>query len=163
MAVRPVSINVGLSRVSKAVNPAEPAFVAQMQAQAKALTDSLLKIMKAFEDVSPDVMMEALQPTFDKSQIYCPVMTGELRSSGYLEVTSYRGSPRVEMGYAKGGNPRYAVYVHENVEAKHEPPTQAKFLQRAMEEDLPQMYYRLGEGYKGAIFGAFVGQATQGY
>lgn len=144
---RRLKVQVGLQRVGRAMWPSEPGYVAQMNAQAKALTDALLDIFKQFEDASEDIMLEALQPTFQKALEYTPVLTGELRASGYLEKAGFRGKPRVEMGFARGGNPRYAIYVHE-IPYSHEPPTQWKFLQKALMEDLDGIYQRLGEGYR---------------
>ena len=46
----------------------------------------------------------------------------------------------VKIGYAKGDEPPYANFVHEDLTKHHEPPTQAKFLQTAAEEvarDIP--------------------------
>lgn len=86
------------------------------------------------EDVTPEILVEALEPAFKLSQIYCPQDTGKLKKSGYLESTTFRGIPTVEIGYGKGGDPDYAAVVHENMEYRHKAPTKAKFLQAALEE-----------------------------
>lgn len=148
MAVRKLKLRMGLERVSKPLYPSEPGFVESVNRQLKALEDDVIDIMKQFEDASPDIMMEALEPNFEQSKVYCPKQTGALVNSGYLENTTFRGQPRVEIGYAKGGNPRYAVMVHENLDRYHAPPTQAKFLERAIMEDLDGIYQRLGWGYQ---------------
>lgn len=93
------------------------------------------KFVKHVEDVTPEILLEALEPTFELSQEYCPTATGRLRNSGYLEITQFRGVPTVEIGYGRGSEPPYAATVHENVEWRHKPPTRAKWLQAALVED----------------------------
>jgi hypothetical protein len=139
---------MGLTRVNAPQYASESDYVQQMQAVLKALKDDLQYIMDQFEDVTPAITMDALRPTFDKSQGYCPVLTGDLKNSGYLEDVGFRGQPRVEMGYAKGGIPRYAVLVHEQVEVPHRPPTRSKFLEAAINEDYGEIIDRVSEGYK---------------
>lgn len=125
----------------------------ELIAQAKQGFDELQKIVesigKQFDaELSAEVLFEASVPTFNKSQDYCPYRTGALRGSGYLEITSFRGSPRVEMGYAKGGDPWYAVLVHEMPETFHKPPTRSHWLLAAMTEDLNDLRTRLEKGYR---------------
>jgi hypothetical protein len=158
--VAKLKLKMGLTRVSAPLYPSEPGFVNAVNEQLKMLADEVQSICDQFEEVSPDIMLEALRPTFQKSQRYCPVKSGELKDSGYLEVTSSSKNPRVEMGYAKGGNPRYAVYVHEILDYAHAPPTRAKWLQAALMEDLDQILLRLGSGY--AEFAAFYGTPSPG-
>jgi len=50
------------------------------------------------------------------------------------EVKRYAGSPTCELGV--GTN--YAIYVHENLKARHDPPTEAKFLERAVDRIRPR-------------------------
>jgi len=58
-----------------------------------------------------------------------PVLTGALRSSGYVESPKrVKDKILVTMGFG-GTAQKYAVYVHENMTARHNPPTQAKFLE----------------------------------
>lgn len=123
----------------------------------RALSDMLIGILDQVYDASEEIMLEALEPTFEKSQMYCPVETGKLKNSGYLEVNAFRGNPRVEIGYGFGGSPKnkmgkpYTAYVHEMLELKHEPPTRAKWLQAAVMEDLDLIMERLSIGYKTSL------------
>jgi hypothetical protein len=120
-----------------------------MNTQISAMTKALLDIQQQFVDVSDEVMLEALQPNYEKSQEYVPKQTGRLSRSGYLQIAeTSRGNPRVEIGYGYGGDPFYTVFVHEMVNIRHEPPTRAKFLQQAIMEDLDGIFKRLGDGYK---------------
>lgn len=145
------SIRVGKLSSKGTVFPSESFYAESMRASTRELEDILLKLLKDVEEQSADIMLNALQPTFELSQVYCPVDTGDLLASGYLEVTQYRSNPRVEMGYARGGNPSYAVVVHEDPQFYHKLPTRYKWLQAAMMEDLPNIFNRLGKEYKGAM------------
>lgn len=139
---------MGLTRVKSPQYASEVDYVSQVNAQMQALKDDLQYIMDQFEQVTPEITLEALRPTFDKSQVYCPHKTGALRDSGYLEDVGFRGQPRIEMGYAKGGVPRYAVLVHEQVEVPHEPPTRSKFLEAAINEDYGVIIDRIHDAYQ---------------
>lgn len=114
------------------------------------LSRVLNSIFDQFEaqDVSEQIMYDAMMPTFEKSQRYTPKLTGALRESGYLEKVGTKSKPAVVIGYGKGGHPDYTVYVHEMVGIPHREPTRAKFLQSAVMEDLDLIFERLGEGYK---------------
>lgn len=114
----------------------------------KQVSDAILNIFDQFEDATPEIMLEAMQPTFEKSQLYTPVDTGALQESGYLEIIGHGKNAIVQIGYGKGGRPDYTVYVHEAVDIPHRAPGRAKFLQSAVMEDLGQIYANLGLGYK---------------
>lgn len=152
-ARRYINVNIGKVRSVKPMYPSEPGYIAQMQAQSRAMTDALLEICNGFENVSNDVMMDALEPTFELAGKYTPKDTLRLFKSEYLEVNAFRGKPRVELGFARGGDPPYAMYVHEMVDIEHKAPTRSKFLQAAMMEDLGNIYKRLGEGYRAFMVG----------
>jgi hypothetical protein len=94
-------------------------------------------------EVLPQEMKRALEPTLELSNYYAPKDTGELRESGYVQVRGRRGNVTAEVGYGYGGKAPYAVIVHEHPELYHKPPTQAKFLQRAMDEDYLELLGRV--------------------
>lgn len=81
-----------------------------------------LKIDEGLEKCAHVILKKALY--------YCPIEFGPLRESGHVETK----------GKGKGARSRvvfdapYAVYVHEILTAYHEPPTCAKFLERAVRE-----------------------------
>jgi hypothetical protein len=111
-------------------------------------------IVKRFTDfinqvraVAPRAARIALLPTFQKSQIYCPKKTGALVYSGYLEIEGRFNlggrDPSVEIGYGKDGKPPYALIVHEVLNHYHKPPTRAKWLQVAMQEDRTKLLPRI--------------------
>ena len=58
-----------------------------------------------------------------------PVDTGALRSTGHVNIPLARaGVVLVTLGFGGPAAP-YAIRVHEDLEARHEPPTQAKYLE----------------------------------
>lgn len=97
---------------------------------------------------APRATRNALIPTFEKSQIYCPKETGKLVDSGYLELTGRYPreagqTPLVEIGYGRNGNPPYALVVHEMVQYRHKSPTRAKYLESALNEDRSKILPRI--------------------
>ena len=146
---------VGKIRSVRPMYPSEPGYVAQINAQLNDLKRSLNSIVQQFEDVTPQIMYDAVLPTKDLADIYCPKDTGALVESGDVEIISRGKQPWVEVGYAKGGNPFYAVYVHEVVGYRHEPPTRSKWLQAALFEDMGNIQGRLA-----ASFGSFMGSGA---
>lgn len=152
---RRIKVNIGpqTSLRRAAMYPEEAGYVDSIRSQMKSITNNLISLIDQAKEITPDIMLDTLQPTFDLSQVYVPVDTGKLKDSGYLEVTNFRDKPRVEMGYARGNDPPYAVRVHENLEYRHESPTQAKFLERAINEDSGTYIDRLTAFYREAIFG----------
>jgi len=96
------------------------------------------------------VLYNALEPAFELSKEYCPVDTGAMVDSGYLEISTFRGVPTVEIGYGRAGNPPYTVEVHENLEWRHKDPTRAKWLQVALAESAGQIQDDIRRGYRDA-------------
>lgn len=144
-------MSVGKKRLPHNYNPGYPSeagYVANMAKQSRALTDLLLEILDAFEEATPEIMVEALTPTKALAEYYTPKDTHALVQSSYLEITSFKGKPRVELGFAKAGKPHYGAYVHERMDVAHAAPTSAKFLERALKEDLTGIRDRLAQGYK---------------
>ena len=118
-------------------------FTQQVNAQFDAILDNYKGFVESVVSQGAEVVMAALQPTFDESQEIVPVKTGALKESGYLESV---GS-QVEIGYGRGGDPEYAPIVHEDLEAHHAPPTQAKFLQQPLEQNEAQIQNDIATGF----------------
>lgn len=100
------------------------------------------------ENVLPSVVKEALEPTLRLSNVYVPKDTLRLMNSGYVTVNKKRGVVAAEIGYNRRGEAPYAIFVHEMPQFYHAPPTQYKFLQRAMDEDLGNIMSRIAIGVK---------------
>ena len=123
-----------------------------IRAQLNDLQKIMSSIFDQVENAAPEIMLDALIPTRDLAAYYCPKKTGALVESEYLEVTSFRGSPRVELGFAKGGEPPYGIYVHEMVDYQHAFPTRSKFLQAAVMEDMDGIISRVTGNFKDFMF-----------
>ena len=104
-------------------------------------------IINRLQGVTPEILREALEPVFEKSQEYVPVDTGALKDSGQLTTSeSARGRARAVLSYG-GPSAMYAAIVHERTDLNHEPPTRAKFLQSAMEEEFDSLLTHLAVLY----------------
>lgn len=144
-----ISVAIGKQRFTEAPRwPSENGYIVSINRQARGLELALRRIFKAFEDVSADIMIEALRPTFAMTQVEVPRDTGALAASGYLEKGSLRGKPRVEIGYGYRSYPWYTQLVHENLATYHRSPEKAKFLQDPVMHDLNNIYVRIGQHYK---------------
>jgi hypothetical protein len=149
LAVQVLRLDVGKIRATGDVYAWEPGYIESIRAQLDDLQKIVGSVYNQFEAQAPNIVYNALEPTFLKARdVYCPVETGALRDSAYLEIQPFRGQPRVEMGFARGGDPYYAVLVHENLEMSHKPPTRAKFLETAIDEDLPDINIRIAQGFE---------------
>lgn len=150
MAVKPFSASLGrkVFRGGRRAMTSERDFAQSIRAQMGAIEQSYAAWIGNIDDQGAEILLEALRPTFDKSQILVPVDTGALKESGYLEARQQRGHSQVEIGYGRAGQPEYTVFVHENLDVAHQPPTQAKFLQDPLEEDEPDIQERLIEGIR---------------
>lgn len=115
------------------------------------ISRKLSAIVAGLKDVAPEAMLYAMEPTFKASQKEVPVDTMDLRSSGYMVLGGSKSAPVVEIGYAKGGKPRYAVIVHEDMEAQHARPTKAKFLEDPINRDLDKYLGRLYEAINNGL------------
>lgn len=139
---------MGKTTVGKTIWASEPAFIQQANSAMRALQKEIMSALKQFEDVTPEILLSVMQPIFEESQVLVPVSTGDLKNSGYVELTSFRGTPTVEIGYAKGGNPWYAMYIHEMINIPHKPPTQAKFLEKPVNDHLSTLQDDIANAYK---------------
>jgi hypothetical protein len=110
------------------------ALQAQFAKSMAEIVGGLNEFVAHVKDYTPDVLLEALEPTLGKSLEQVPVDTGDLAASAYLETESSYGRVAVFLGYAKNNNPDYAVHVHE-MPIPHNPPTKNKFLQDPLDED----------------------------
>jgi hypothetical protein len=65
-----------------------------------------------------------------KSQAVVPVDTGAHKASAYTRRKGHGFSTQVTVGYTQD----YAIYVHEDLEARHKPGKIAKYLERPARE-----------------------------
>lgn len=102
------------------------------------------KKVNYLQGVSEEALALAAAEVLALARVLCPKDTTALVESGYFEITKTPTRLVAEIGFARpsalakiaGRKPPegYAAYVHENLEAYHEPPTQAKFLEEAVKQ-----------------------------
>lgn len=107
----------------------------------------------------------------EESLIQCPVETGTLkRSARYEMAEEVTGKVEVRLGYGYGEeiNPitrrpasDYAVPVHEILEAYHEPPTKAKFLEDPLLEHASEIEPYLASTIKASILATGKGAPSE--
>ena len=111
--------------------------------------DDLQKVLKNLKDQSGEVMGQALYEEanviFANSQVLVPVDTGVLRGSGGVSAPQMgtRGY-FVDIFYGGPAAP-YALYVHEIIGNYHNPPTQAKYLERPLMDRVPAIQQNLSK------------------
>jgi hypothetical protein len=86
-----------------------------------------LTVNKGLEQVGKKIL--------ETSNRYVPVDTGRLCDSGHYYVSEAGKNSSAVVDYTAP----YAVYVHEDLTMRHPNGGQAKFLERAVKEVLPQM------------------------
>lgn len=129
------------SKLPGKVKTGSPAFYRKVTT--KSARTSMSEIIKRYSDLitslelaTPTILANAMQPVYNRSQIYVPKKSGALMASAQLTVgTDERGRPMISLTYGDAETP-YAALVHELVYLNHESPTRAKYLQNAMEEEL---------------------------
>lgn len=151
MAQRLLRARVGAARINASMEPSQASYTRSIRSQMEQIEHNLTEVIRALAEETPEIIVKALRPTFRKSQRYVPVKTGELKASGYLEVKKSAAGATVEIGYGRGGHPNYAVWVHELTGYYHKPPTRAKFLQAALEEDMESIRSRLESAYRSMV------------
>lgn len=131
-SVIPLEAVVGRVRVTNVVSPSEAAYIGQMKAQSDQIVANMRKAISHIENTTADALLFGLEPIYDESQRLVPVDTGRLRRSGFTSVRKRAGGPVAQIGYGRFGQPFYAAFVHERMDIRHAPPTQAKFLETAV-------------------------------
>ena len=127
-----IQLNVGRQRVTHVVSPSEANYIAAIKAQSKLLVDNMQKVVAHINNVTPEAIKFGLKPILDESQRLVPVSSGKLKRSGFVETRQTAKGTVAAIGYGRYGRPTYAAFVHENLTTRHAPPTQAKFLEVAV-------------------------------
>lgn len=147
--VVPFRARVGRARAVSSRGGISPSYEADVRRQMNAIIKEYARWIEHMKHQGPEVLLEALEPTFKKARdVYTPIMSGDLRASGYLESGRSGSSSFVVIGFGRGGSPSYAALVHERTDFFHKSPTRSKFLQAALEEDNAAIQARIAAGYK---------------
>lgn len=141
-----IKASIGRQKLTANTPANEAAYLGSVKDQMNSIMQNFISFAEQIGEQSATIVKTALQPTYDKSQVYVPVDTGALKESGFLEVDD--ADQRVYMGYGYGGEPNYTVFVHENLDAAHAAPTRAKFLQGPLEEDSDDIMTRIFLGFQ---------------
>lgn len=80
-----------------------------------------------------------------ESQLIVPVDTSALKNSANTRLTGQGLSSAAVVSYST----EYAVYVHEDLEARHKPGKAAKFLEKPLREKRGRIMEIVEEGIKG--------------
>jgi hypothetical protein len=104
----------------------------------------LLNLIRALPDEIENALIKEAGLILEEAKNLCPVDTGALRDSGEV-----RGMDRVgfeTMIPITFGDPvpYYAIFVHEDLDARHPNGGEAKFLEKAVMRAEPGMSVRVG-------------------
>lgn len=132
----PIGFSVGRVRVTSAAQPSEAGYIRSIRSQMDVLLKNFKAVIDRIENVTPEALRFGLQPIFDRSQELVPVDSGDLKASGFIEVRRLSGGSTAVVGYGRFGIPSYAGFVHEMLSIPHAPPTQAKYLEAAVNEKI---------------------------
>lgn len=98
---------------------------------------------QGFFDGAAAAQVDAAEEVLARAKYYTPVETGYLKGTGRVEIELRelrRAAARIVF------DAPYSTFVHERLDLHHAPPTQAKFLQRAVDELERRMTVVIGEG-----------------
>jgi len=140
-----LGLQIGRVRVTNVPSPSESRYIRVIREQSKAVVENLKKVVERIEGVTPQALRFGLKPIFDESQRLVPVDKGKLKASGFVEVRRTRSdNVSAEIGYGRFGRPFYAGFVHERTDLRHAPPTQAKYLEAAVNKRIGDFTRRVG-------------------
>ncbi len=113
------------------------------------IENNFAQATKGFKRALRKAMREGGKIIMERSLELTPVDTGDLRKSAFIEVdtTSDPFRTTLLLGYDKNLELRnqYAIIVHEDLQARHKEPTQAKFLQTAAQEKADEAFKEIAK------------------
>lgn len=129
-------VSVGARRISENRNPQEY----DAQKEFRKIEREVQNFIGHVQANMGGVLLDGLERILDYSKELCPKDTGALVESGYVATAKVsKNLIAAEVGYAKDGFPDYALIVHEDLTKHHEEPTQAKFLEDAIYDNLDDL------------------------
>jgi hypothetical protein len=81
-----------------------------------------------------DALSEIGKDLLGKSNAIVPIEDNDLRDSGFYDVREDAAGPYLVVGY----DTEYALIQHENLDYRHDPGRQAKYLEQPMNENWPR-------------------------
>ena len=102
---------------------------------------------QGFYDGAAAAQVDAAEEVLVRAKYYCPKDTHALVNSGRVvsEVREQRLAV-AQIRFGDGAPEAYAVIQHERLDYKHDPPEQAKYLQRAVDDLSRRMTVVIGHG-----------------
>lgn len=115
----------------------------------RSMQRKLNRLVAQFENRLPVALQTEAKLIMTKSKRdHVPVDLGTLRSTGHVEKVQRVGKTlSVRLVYG-GPSAPYALIVHEDLIARHAPPTGAKYLERPLVDAAPGMPARLAARMK---------------
>jgi len=141
----PLRLSVGRQRAGSRILPHEVQYVTAIQKEMSDIRNNLLKLVGYIGNISPEALVEALEPVFEESQKLVPVDTGRLKRSGFLKAVKTATGASAALGYGFRGSPSYAGLVHEATWIPHRGITQAKFLSDPINRQSRQIIIRYAD------------------
>jgi hypothetical protein len=123
------------------------AYTLQSRQQMRDIIRQYEEFCRHLIDATPEIIQDAFWDVLAEARYLCPKDTGRLRESAYNEILTRGQSPKVEIGFGRNGEPHYTALVHEDLMMQHQAPTQAKFLQTALETQGGVFQGRIIDGY----------------
>jgi hypothetical protein len=105
--------------------------------------DQLRRFGQDWYDGAAAAQVDAAEEVLERAKLYTPVDTGYLKQTGRVEI-ELRELPLASAQIIFDAP--YAAVVHERLDLNHAPPTQAKFLERAVRELSNEMTLKIGQG-----------------
>jgi hypothetical protein len=138
-----IKLTLSRERVTRVVSPSEAGYIRFMRGQMEGIMANMTNVVAHIQNVTAHAIVFGLEPAFKRSQELVPVDTGDLKRSGFLEVRPRKSGVDAAIGYGRFGQPSYAAMVHERLDFRHAPPTQAKFLETAINEHIGDFQRRV--------------------
>lgn len=151
MARRPYKtmgrFNVGRHRINRN-DPKRAMGIQGARQSMRAIVQAFDMLVNQIHGLTIEAAYDIATKVKERGDYYVPKDTGELLRSGYAEAVDAPtglGRINIQVGYGANDQPDYAVIVHENLEAHHASPTQAKYLQQAIVDQVGTMLADAGK------------------
>lgn len=105
--------------------------------------ERVLQICDATRQEAAAALYQEAEILMTEAKDRTPWETGVLRGTGHVQEPTYSaGEVRVELGFGGPAAP-YAIFVHENLTARHPRGGRAKFLESVLDEAAPTLAERI--------------------
>jgi hypothetical protein len=114
---------------------------ARIRTDVKSARQGFMKMRLNAVSAAHDAVEDHIKEVFDETQVRVPKETGALAGTGHIEKNlTLGGKVSSKIWYGEEGEGKgvidYAAAVHEILQAKHIPPTGAKFVEQPLIESI---------------------------